>query len=97
MPQHSAEITPTQNDTCRVLLIRLKLNCPNDSKIGTTTFSHSNTNSKWHLSSCFCKIETESPKQLEKSVPQHLVAATIIQNDTCQVVFMKLKLICPNV
>ncbi len=66
-------------------------------KIGAATFSRSKTYTKWHLSSSFDETETESPKQLEKLVPQHLVAATLIQNDTCQVVHIKLKLNCPNV
>ncbi len=65
-------------------------------KIGATAFSCSNNNSNWHLSSCFYEIETESRKWLKNSVPQHLVASTLIQNDTCHVVFMKLNLDQPN-
>jgi hypothetical protein len=33
-----------------------------------------------HLSSSFDETETESPKRLQKLVPQHLVAAALIQN-----------------
>ncbi len=66
-------------------------------KFGATTFSHSNTNSKWHSSSCFDETETGLPKWLEKLAPQHLVAVALIKNDTRQVVFVKLKLNWPNV
>ncbi len=66
-------------------------------KTGATTFNQNDFNSKWHLSSYLDETETESPKWLEKLVPQHSIAMALTQNDTCQVVFTKLKLNHPNV